>query len=53
LVDKQDEIIGANNHIKRKNEAIAIIIDQLKEAQQSTSRLSRAHDRLIESTNSI
>jgi chromosome segregation ATPase len=53
LVDTQDELVSANNEIKRKNEAIAIIRAQLKEAHQSTTHLSLARDRLIETTKSI
>jgi fructoselysine-6-P-deglycase FrlB-like protein len=52
-VGTQDERVAANNHIKRKNEAMTIIRGQLKEAQQSTTRLSLAHDRLNESKTSI
>jgi chromosome segregation ATPase len=53
LVDTQDELVAANNHIKRKNEAMTIIRGKLKEAQESTTCLSLARDRLIDSTKAI
>jgi chromosome segregation ATPase len=53
LVDTQDELVSANNVIKRKNGALTLIRGQLKEAQQSTTHLSLARDRLIETTKSI
>jgi lipase chaperone LimK len=52
-VHTQDELVATNNHIKRKNEAMTIIIGQLKQAQQSTTHLSLARDLLIGSTKAI